>query len=173
MTRRQHTFLLLFIFCSFIGCDQVTKDMARDHLLAEPPVRMLSDTLHLFYAENSGIAFSIGHDLPPEVRFWLFTFGIGLTLTLVFTFLLKRRGYAGRAGLALALVMSGGVSNLLDRLFNGGHVVDFMMVQVAGISTVIFNLADVSIFAGLALYLFNAWEASRPPSETTLRLASS
>lgn len=162
MTRTQHTFLLVFLFCSCIGCDQVSKDMARAHLRVDAPIALVSDTLHLFYAENPGVAFSLGHRLPADTRFWLFTIGGALALVGMFFVLLNRRGYAGRAGLALALLMGGGMSNLLDRFFNSGQVVDFVMVRgLPGVHTIIFNLADVLILTGLGLYLVNVWAETR------------
>jgi signal peptidase II len=49
---------------------------------------------------------------------------------------------------AAALIIGGGFSNLLDRLYNDGLVVDFMNAGIGPVRTGIFNLADVAIMAG-------------------------
>ena len=62
---------------------------------------------------------------------------------------------AGRAPLifALALVLAGGFSNLMDRFLNDGYVVDFISLGAGPIRTGIFNVADVAITAGALLLL--------------------
>jgi signal peptidase II len=58
---------------------------------------------------------------------------------------------------ALALVLAGGSSNLIDRFANDGYVVDFINLGVGPIRTGIFNVADVAITAGILLLLFQSW----------------
>jgi signal peptidase II len=55
----------------------------------------------------------------------------------------------GLVGLALAL--SGGLGNLMDRVAYG-YVVDFISVGVGGVHTAIWNLADAAILIGLLLF---------------------
>jgi signal peptidase II len=54
-----------------------------------------------------------------------------------------------------SLIVGGGFSNLVDRIFNRGIVVDFMNMGVGGLRTGIFNVADVAIMAGVGLLLLN------------------
>lgn len=49
--------------------------------------------------------------------------------------------------LALTLVLSGGVSNLFDRLTRG-YVVDYFSIQWKRLKKVVLNLGDLFIFAG-------------------------
>ena len=60
---------------------------------------------------------------------------------------------------ASALVIGGGIGNLIDRIYNGGYVVDFMNMGINHIisfipRTGIFNVADIWIMLGAALLLF-------------------
>ncbi len=55
--------------------------------------------------------------------------------------------------LAIALVVGGGLSNLIDRLVNEGRVVDFMQLGIGPLRTGVFNVADVAIMGGLAVML--------------------
>lgn len=52
---------------------------------------------------------------------------------------------------AIALVIGGRLSNLIDRLLHDGLVVDFLQVGVGPLHTGIFNRADVAIMDSLAL----------------------
>jgi signal peptidase II len=56
---------------------------------------------------------------------------------------------------AWGLVIGGGVSNLVDRLWYGGYVVDFLNVGIGPVRTGIFNFADVFIMVGVLLLIFS------------------
>lgn len=58
---------------------------------------------------------------------------------------------------ALALVLSGGSSNLIDRFANDGYVVDFINLGIGQIRTGIFNVADVAISVGFLMLLLQSW----------------
>ena len=72
--------------------------------------------------------------------------------------------FASSAGplqiLALSLICSGGVGNLLDRVRYDGHVTDFLNIGIGPVRTGIFNVADVALMAGFALYAFQ-WRGIR------------
>ena len=48
---------------------------------------------------------------------------------------------------------AGAAGNLLDRLFNDGHVTDFISVG----SFAVFNVADASVFVGTLLLAYCIW----------------
>ncbi len=52
--------------------------------------------------------------------------------------------------LGLSMVLSGGLSNLYDRLVRG-YVVDYFSVRWKHLRDVVFNLGDILIFAGSAI----------------------
>lgn len=56
--------------------------------------------------------------------------------------------------LALTLIFSGGMSNLLDRLVRG-YVVDYICIQLGVLKKVVFNIADVCILAGGAILVLS------------------
>lgn len=74
---------------------------------------------------------------------------IGLTI-----FLVVSQSASTPATVAWCLVLSGGVSNLLDRMLHHGRVIDFMNLGIGPIRTGIFNVADACISVGIALILF-------------------
>jgi|HubBroStandDraft_4_1064222.scaffolds.fasta_scaffold428306_1 signal peptidase II len=141
--------MLLMLGC--VGCDQVTKAVARAHLVQAHSLSLLGDTLRLQHEENAGAFLSIGASLPEGLRRALFTAG-GALLTLgamgwaLFSPRLKWSGVIGAA-----LISSGGVGNLIDRFTQGGHVTDFLNVGIGGLRTGIFNVADMVLVLGLLL----------------------
>jgi signal peptidase II len=54
---------------------------------------------------------------------------------------------------ALVLFVAGGASNWVDRALRG-NVVDFLNVGIGPLRTGIFNVADMAIMLGIALWLF-------------------
>jgi signal peptidase II len=54
MRRLAHLCLSVCILLGCVGCDQVTKSLAKGYLQNHPTVSMLGDTFRLQYAENPG-----------------------------------------------------------------------------------------------------------------------
>jgi signal peptidase II len=73
-------------------------------------------------------------------------------LAAVSAFGLLSKSTSSRNAVASALVFSGGLGNLLDRLTHGA-VIDFINVNVAGFRTAIFNVADILIIIGFLVLL--------------------
>ena len=65
----RYSLVLLVLVC--VGCDQVTKAVARSSLPRYHRFSYLGDTVRLEYTENPGAFLSLGADLSPSVRFWI------------------------------------------------------------------------------------------------------
>jgi signal peptidase II len=52
---------------------------------------------------------------------------------------------------AITLVLSGGIGNMIDRIFNGGVVIDFLHFEF--IDFPVFNIADCAIVLGGGLLI--------------------
>jgi len=144
---------LLVVVAATIGCDRVTKHAATTMLSGAPGRSYLADTVRLEYAENPGAFLSLGADLTPPARTALLTVANGLLLLALIVFAV-RRTLAGRPALGLALFAAGGASNWIDRIARGS-VVDFLNVGVASVRTGVFNVADVAIMLGAAVFLLS------------------
>lgn len=151
--------LKVILFClissSLISCDQVTKDMAKKHLMYQQPISYFHDIFRLQYAENTGAALSLGDNLPQPYSFILLSL-IPLMVLIRFTVytFLKMRHFNTFKISVFALILAGGMGNIIDRIFNDRHVTDFMNVRINHIRTGIFNVADVCITAGVIGLLF-------------------
>jgi signal peptidase II len=162
---RHRLALVALVLLPSVGCDRATKEYAEKNLSHRGRISMLRDTVRLEYAENSGAFLSLGSTLPRPFRDVLLTGVVALMVgtTLVMT-LWGRRG--AREIVGLALIASGGVGNLWDRLLREGEVVDFMNLGIGPVRTGIFNVADIAIVAGVLLLTLvrPSSEPSTPPS---------
>ena len=150
MGRWRTAVVLLAVVAATVGCDQVSKRLAAVHLLGSPRQSYLGDSVRLEYAENDGAFLSLGAGLPRWARTALFSAGAALLLAGCGVVAL-RHPWPRLPLLGLGLVLAGGLSNLVDRVARGS-VVDFLNVGVGPVRTGIFNLADVAILVGVALF---------------------
>lgn len=157
-------FHLSLIILSLIALDQATKWAAIAYLKGQPPRSYLWDIFRFQYAENPGAFLSLGSSLSEETRFWILTVAVGGFLLATLVYLFRSRNLHRSAAFAFALLASGGVSNLIDRLFRpGGRVIDFMNMGIYQLRTGIFNIADFAILMGvflLAIPTLNRTESS-------------
>jgi signal peptidase II len=72
-----------------------------------------------------------------------------MILGLVYLFL---KPVSGNMLIGLCFVVGGGVGNLFDRILYGS-VTDFLYLKFGIFQTGIFNMADVSIMAGMSIIL--------------------
>ena len=153
--------LILFVLVACVGCDQSTKMYAEAKLPRVQPLSLLSDTVRLQVTHNEGSFLSLGASAPKAWRLATLRVGVSAMLLALLAYALLAR--AGRAPFifALALVLAGGASNLIDRFVNDGYVVDFINLGAGPIRTGIFNVADVAITAGALLLLIQGWRRRR------------
>ncbi len=159
--------LLLVLLVSF---DQGTKEIARRTIAHSPPKIFAGDTFRIQYAENRGGFLSLGAGLSERGRFLLFVVvsTAGLILLAFFGF---RGGQGTVYRNALTLVVSGGVSNLFDRVFYDGVVVDFMNMGIGPLRTGVFNFADTFIMAGAGWLLLQHFRREKVGTNDTSRNA--
>ena len=155
MISRKKIIIVVLLLLSCIGCDQATKVIARASLPFYTTHTFFNDFLRLQYAENPGGMMSLGAELPEEVRFWFLTVFVGLMLTGILLFALFSRKLSPSQIVGLTLIVGGGLSNLVDRLRNDGHVIDFVTIGIGTIRTAIFNLADATILLGTLILVLS------------------
>jgi signal peptidase II len=151
---RTRLLLLFAVLVPCVACDQATKAIAVTHLKGSAPLALDLAPLsaRLVYAENPGAFLGLGHALPDAVRVALLVGLVALMLGAV-AFVLVRRTLRTPVAVGLALLLAGGVGNLVDRLLRpGGRVVDFAQLGVhwgaLDARTGVFNVADLAIVAG-------------------------
>jgi signal peptidase II len=113
----------------------------------------MGDVILLQYSENAGAFLSLGARLPERARFWLLVVVVGVVLIAMLRFVWTSKEMNAIGVMGGSLVIGGGLSNLIDRIWNGGLVSDFMNVGIGHIRTGIFNVADVAIVVGVGVLL--------------------
>jgi signal peptidase II len=144
-----------------VGCDQAAKSVARDTLAGQPPIDLAGGLLRLTYAENPGAFLSLGARLPPFARTLIFGVGVAAILIAAVIYTLRAGHLTFGQAAGLALIAGGGVGNLIDRVLYQGSVIDYAILRLGPLSTGVFNLADVAIMGGLALFGLASWQADR------------
>jgi signal peptidase II len=138
---------LLFsaIIAGGIFADQITKWLAVKYLSAIKTKPLIEGVLHLTYVENEGAAFGMLAD-----HRWLFMIISSITIVGLGIFL-----YAGFAqnrlySVSVAMIISGGIGNMIDRIALG-YVVDF--IDFCLIDFAVFNGADSFVCVGAGMLI--------------------
>jgi signal peptidase II len=150
-------FWLLLAVC--IGCDHATKQVATTLLADGPAVALVGDTVRLELVSNHGAFLSLGEGLPDWLRHVLLVGMVPLLIALVCLGFARAARGSRLLLVGLALLAGGGFGNWLDRLLNAGAVTDFVSLGLGPLRTGIFNLADVSVVAGVCLVLLSTRRA--------------
>lgn len=148
------------VIAAGILLDQITKYLAVLFLRPIDTQPIIKDAIHLTYVENRGAAFGMLAD-RREI------FIVVSTLTIIAILLYLYLGHVERMGqaVALSMIISGGIGNMIDRLALG-YVVDFIDCRFVKYPTLaggewiwrtfpVFNGADsfVCVGAGLLVVL--------------------
>ena len=127
-----------------------------------PAQTLAAGLVRLEYTENPGAFLSLGAKLSDDARFWIFTVMVAALLIGLLVFAFRMSPHTPfLIILAIALIVGGGLSNLIDRLMNDGRVVDFMQLGIGPFRTGVFNVADVAIMGGLAVMLVVVFRDSK------------
>ena len=132
-----------------VAVDQYTKLVAVEKLRAAPTQTFWGDTFRLQYAENNGAFLSLGSGLSEQTRFWTFTVLVTGFLLGLAVYMYRKKDISTLELLSYALVLGGGIGNLIDRWMRNGWVIDFMNMGIGELRPGIFNVADAVIMAGM------------------------
>lgn len=151
---RGRILLLLGLMVALVGSDQATKKYARENWQGQEEQVYLNGFFRIKYAENPGAFLSLFAGLPASARFWILTVGNGLVLGAFGVFLVVGRHPDRWFFTGLALVVVGGIGNLIDRIRLGGRVIDFLILgRELPLQTGVFNVADVAITVGFLMLI--------------------
>ena len=149
----------LYLSALIILIDQISKAL----VIVNIPYRTVGFSLwngflRLIYVKNTGVAFSLGDQLPELLRVILFILiPLGILGYLAF-YLVRSSEESLFQKFCLAGIVGGGLGNLIDRIFRPDGVVDFIDVRFYGLFGMerfpTFNVADSSIVVcGILLFL--------------------
>ncbi len=141
--------LYAILAAALVVLDQIVKYLVRANIPLGGSVPFIPYLLDLTYVQNTGAAFSMLRE-----HTWVLT----LTSTIVvlgMCVLIVKGFFKNRLGLfSAALVLAGGMGNLIDRVIFG-FVTD--MFQTIFMEFAVFNVADCCITIGVPLLFLYVW----------------
>ena len=141
--------LMIILIALLTVADQLIKVWAVNELAGGPSREFIKiagkEIVNLTYTENQGAAFSI-----MSGKQW-FTVGFATVALIIFAVYITRNYRNSRPAMIFsAMVVSGGIGNLIDR-FRIGYVVDYIELKVFRFA--IFNFADICVTVGVFLLM--------------------
>lgn len=158
---KRNLFLAAALAVFLVVVDQWVKVLAVAGLKGYSAHSYLGGTVVVEYAENRGAFLSLGATLSEDARFWVFVCGVAFILAFCLYSMARSLSHTA-SSMAFALVIAGGIGNLIDRIAQG-YVVDYIHMGFGGVRTGVFNVADVAISAGLILLMF--FQYKTPPDK--------
>ena len=147
-------FIWLVLIAVTVALDQLSKYLTILHLKPVGTIPIIEDALHLTYAENTGMAFSL---FDGEDERWVFMVVAPLAIAAIVVYMIyrtyiKKKPLPWVESLSLSLIVGGGIGNMIDRTILG-YVVD--MIDFRLIDFAVFNVADSFVCIGSGLMMLH------------------
>jgi len=156
--RINKTALLSTSLAVVLATDVASKAWIRSHMALYQSVPVLGDFFRLTFTQNPGAAFGIHVGDHSRIVFLLLSIGA----LFVLGYLYRTTPATDRLRLvAVALVGSGAVGNIIDRLRFPRGVVDFLDVGIGAHRWPVFNVADMAVSTGAVLLLISFYVEER------------
>lgn len=140
--------MLYFILSiAVLALDILTKSWASKKIIINGSVPIIKNVFHLTYVENTGVAFGMLQD--KRVIFITISLVILAVLGIYFY---KTKNKNVWLKLGVALIYSGSIGNLIERI-GKGYVVDFL--DFCLINFPVFNIADIAVCIGAAMLVIH------------------
>ena len=153
--------LALALAAVVLVLDQASKWVILTQVMDPPRVVEVTGFFNLILTYNTGVSFGLFGG-PAAWKPWALG-GLALAVSAGLLYWLARQPER-LLGLAIGLIVGGALGNALDRAHQPG-VVDFLDFHLAGWHWPAFNLADSSIFLGVAILVFDGLFGERVRSK--------
>ena len=140
-------FFSLIVGAVLVVIDQVIKYFVSAYLQPVGSVSVIDNLFSLTYVENKGVAFGMFSDMR-----WVFVALTSVLLAIIIFYMFRKRPKGKFFYICAALIIGGGIGNLIDRIFYG-YVIDYLSLSFF---PPVCNFADYCITAGtimLVIYL--------------------
>jgi signal peptidase II len=163
MTIKQRITICTITLLLNISLDRITKYIASVYLKDNNPIVLLNNTVLLVFTENKGAFLSLGSKWPEILKYIILLYIPLLICILAVIYCIVRDNSIKKMILIISIV-SGGMSNLFDRLMNDFKVIDFMNFGIGKLRTGILNVADLSITFGILIFLISEFGMNKRTS---------
>ena len=140
---------ILSLVCGILvlAIDQITKYYISSNFNLGYVSEFIPEVIDIIYIHNRGAAWGI-----LSGKTWILLVITAVVMIGCIIFLVKNKIKSPLLVFAMALVLSGGVGNMIDRVFRDGNVVDFLHFEF-WTTFPIFNVADCAIVIGAGLLI--------------------
>ncbi|MEA3545223.1 MAG: signal peptidase II [Thermodesulfobacteriota bacterium] len=138
--------------------DQLSKIYINNNFEIGEAKRIIPHFFHITHVRNPGAAFGILADSAIRLPFFI-TISVFASLGILW-FIRRISSEKHWQHLALGLILSGALGNLIDRI-RFGEVVDFLDVHWYNYHWPAFNVADSAICVGVAIMLICSWHEEK------------
>ena len=139
------TVILIAVIAAVIGLDQLTKWLTVVNLAEYESFPLWQDVLHFTYVKNTGMAFGMLKD-----HRWVFMVFSTIAIVALIVYLFRFRPESRWMQVAMAMIIGGGIGNMIDRVLLG-YVVDF--IDFTLINFAVFNVADSFVCVGAGIMI--------------------
>lgn len=129
-----------------IGADQYTKYLVVSNMELYDHKDFLPGFINFSYIHNKGGAWGF-----LDGYTWILVSVTVLAMLIFLTVILRKGAKNKYIFWCAVLILSGGIGNLIDRVFRGGNVIDFINFEF--ITFPVFNVADCAVVLGVTLIL--------------------
>ena len=158
---RKRRFLPFILSALIIVLDQISKALVVKHIPEGTVSKsFFGDWLWIVHVRNDAVAFSMGDSLPVAVKYVMFVALPILMMVLLGYCIISKKcddEFSTLQRWCLAGIFGGGVGNLIDRIFRGLRVVDFVSTDLNGFLGMerfpTWNIADASVVCSVILLL--------------------
>lgn len=131
-----------------IALDQISKYWVVNNIGLTDSFVVIPKVIDFVYVKNTGAAFSFLSETTYGIIF-LSCISVIFCVGVIW-FMIKKKPQHKLLTISLALMLSGAIGNVIDRIFKG-YVVDF--IETTFIKFPVFNIADIAITIGAALVI--------------------
>lgn len=138
---------LLVLISTLVIADQVTKGIIQANFMLGESIPVVNGLFSITYVQNTGAAWGIGREFEGITRAISLLILPTLLSIYLFWWMLKTLKGPMHISLALSLIFSGAVGNLIDRFYLK-YVVDFLDFYYKNSHFPAFNIADSCVSIG-------------------------
>lgn len=154
----------ILIVIAICVLDQLSKYLVIQRIPVGDSVTVIQQFFYLNHIKNEGAAMGIFQN----GRMILIPITILISIMIGYYMYKNKNTYLR---LTLSFILGGAIGNLIDRIFKGGSVTDFLDFHLGPITIwkYIFNIADVFVVIGtilLAIYLLFLYKEKEKPKES-------
>lgn len=139
--------LAVAVSALMLGADQYTKYLISSKFVLGEGTEFIKGFIDIRYIHNTGGAWGI-----LSGNTWLLLSVSVIVMLILITLFLKFGANSRLMLWGVSLVISGGLGNLIDRVFRDGNVVDFLHFEFFP-TFPIFNVADICVVVGAGLLI--------------------